>query len=610
MGLMLSACSDFLDRKPLTQPDNTTFLSGREQVENYINALYPALPAPAQYGMGVRGEEVNSDNILAEKYDMRLNGENNLFSGSSDWKKGYENLRDVNYFFYYYCVPEIEETAEIQSLRGEAYFLRAYWHFYLLTRFGDIPIMDDFWDGNATVAGLQIPATKRSDVARFILSDLKAAIGELPETRASLFSRSKYQGLRINKEAAIILAMRVALYEGSWEKYHKGTEFAKEDNSAEFYQEVLNWGDQQLFPAGLTLNTKDSDKEAISAEDAFAHLFNKKDLSGIQEAVFWKKYSLNDGIFNALGGLLSSGVVNTDGPAGLSKSLVDNYLYTDGTFIDPAELKFKDFNQMFKDRDARLLATVMHTGCKYRSNAGATASKPMNVRAYDPTGTKEEIKLKNDDIVSPSLNGNGNSKNVTGFHIRMDIDTTYVDGNSETAIIMFRYAEGLLCYAEAAAELNKYDDNVAAKTIKALRERAGVKYITPTTDPNFPFTGISPVIQEIRRERRSELALQGFRLDDLMRWAGAGTLKGIDGRGRGAYLGKEGILYRSFSPEGQESLKLVLKDNEGWMDPLQQYLPNGYLFDLKRDYLLPIPQDELQLNRQLRQNPGWENVSE
>ena len=63
---------------------------------------------------------------------------------------------------------------------------------------------------------------------------------------------------------------------------------------------------------------------------------------------------------------------------------------------------------------------------------------------------------------------------------------------------MFRYAEGLLCYAEAAAELNKYDDNVAAKTIKALRERAGVKYITPTTDPNFPFTGISPVIQEIR----------------------------------------------------------------------------------------------------------------
>ena len=77
IGLVLSACSDFLDRQPLTMPENEGFLAGREQVENYINALYTSLPAPTQYGMSVRGEEVNSDNILAEKYDRRLNGENN-----------------------------------------------------------------------------------------------------------------------------------------------------------------------------------------------------------------------------------------------------------------------------------------------------------------------------------------------------------------------------------------------------------------------------------------------------------------------------------------------------------------------------------------------------
>ena len=270
MGLMLSACSDFLDRKPLTQPDNTNFLSGREQVENYINALYTALAVPTQFGMGVRGEEVNSDNILAEKYDRRLNGENTLFSGSDSWSKGYQNLRNVNYFFEYYKVPETLETAEVRSLKGEAYFFRAYWHFYLLTRFGDIPVMDGFWDANATVEGLQIPATKRSDVVRFILNDLKAAIGQIPEARAELLPRGKYQGLRVSKEAATILAMRVALYEGSWEKYHKGTEFAKEDNSAEFFQEVLDWGDQQLFSSGLALNTKATDKEAINTEDAFA----------------------------------------------------------------------------------------------------------------------------------------------------------------------------------------------------------------------------------------------------------------------------------------------------------------------------------------------------
>lgn len=612
MGLVLSSCSDFLDRLPLTQPDNTSFLVGREQAENYINGLYRSLPVPAKFGISIRGEEVNSDNILAENYDKRLNGENNLFSGADEWKKGYENLRNVNYFFKYYKVPGTEENDEVLSLRGEAYFFRAYWHFFLLTRFGDIPIMDDFWDGNATLAGLQIPATKRSDVARFILNDLKAAIGELPEERANLFSRSKYSGLRVNKEAATLLAMRVALYEGSWEKYHSGTKFATEDNSTEFYQEVLNWGDKHLFPANLTLNTKATDKEAKNIEDAFAHLFNQKDYSTVPEAVFWKKYSDADGVYHVIGQLLAGGVVDNVGPSGLSKSLVDNFLNTDGTFIDPAAEKYKDFNNMFEGRDGRLLATVMHAGSKFRSSAGSSANKPMNVRAYDPTGAdEEEIKKKNEDIRRPSLTSANQYKNVTGFHINLGIDTTYVSGNCETGIILFRYAEGLLCYAEAAAELNKCTDDVLNKTLKPLRERAGVEYKTPVADPNFSFKGLTPLLQEIRRERRSELSLQGFRLDDLMRWAEAGILKGADGRGRGAYLGEDGVLYKSFPPkEVTESLLPIVVDRDKWMDPLQQILPNGYLFDLNRDYLLPIPPDELQMNHKIYQNPGWENVSE
>ena len=104
--------------------------------------------------MGVRGEEKNSDNIVAEVYDKRLNGELlETGGGTAEWQNGYQNLRNVNYFFEYYKVPEAEETKDVLSLKGEAYFFRAYWHFYLLTRFGSIPVMDKFWDGNATVAG-------------------------------------------------------------------------------------------------------------------------------------------------------------------------------------------------------------------------------------------------------------------------------------------------------------------------------------------------------------------------------------------------------------------------------------------------------------------------
>ena len=145
------------------------------------------------------------------------------------------------------------------------------------------------------------------------------------------------------------------------------------------------------------------------------------------------------------------------------------------------------------------------------------------------------------------------------------------------------------------------------KTLKPLRERAGIVYVKPSEiDPNFSDFGyaLTPNMQEIRRERRSELALQGFRLDDLMRWK-AGKLIQRQ-RGRGAYLGHEAVLYKSFKTSDLETIDKVLVDEQGWMDPLREYLPAGYQFDPSRDYLLPIPPDELQLNRQLRQNPGWE----
>ena len=212
-GMLATSCSDFLDRMPLTEPNNETYLSTENQVRSYINGMYIALPSYKQFGLGVRGEDKNSDNILAEKYDLRLNGEYTAFSGATEWSTGYQNLRDINYFFNYYMIDEASENDNIRSLKGEAHFIRAYWHFYLLKRFGNIPIMDEFWDGNATVEGLQIEQKPRNEVAKFILKDLENA-------KNLLYSRSEYGGLRINKEAAMVLAMNVALYEGSWEKYH------------------------------------------------------------------------------------------------------------------------------------------------------------------------------------------------------------------------------------------------------------------------------------------------------------------------------------------------------------------------------------------------------
>lgn len=581
--LPFSSCSDFLDREPITKPEAGNFLTGAIQVENYINGLYMPLPSFSKFGLGVRSEEKNSDNIIAEKYDARLHGQNNQFSGASDWQTGYQNLRKVNYFFHNYKVPEAQENEDVLSLKGEAYFLRAYWHFDLLKKFGSIPVMDAFWDENATIAGLQIPAKARNEVARFILSDLV-------EAKNLLHSRGKYSGIRINKEAAMVLAMNVALYEGTWEKYHSSDDFASSTNESNYFLgEVINWGNE-LFGCGIDLY-----KTGQNPGDAFAALFNSKDLSGMGEVLLWRKYSSDEGVFHDVNGNLKAGVVDSEGAAGITQSLVDNYLNADGTFIDPTNEKFKDFKETFEGRDPRLIQTVMNEGAKF---ASATTATPMHLEEY----TDE----KKNTISPPKLAGDGNTRSLTGYHIRLGIDTTFVSGNGETALPIIRYAEGLLAYAEAAAELEMWSDDIANKTLKALRERAGVKYLAPAKDANFTDFGytLTPVLQEIRRERRSELALQGFRLDDLMRWKADKLIVGK--RGKGAYVGDESILFKSYSPDNQKRIRerLTLDDNK-WADPMAGTLPSGYQFHADRDYLLPIPPSELELNKKLKQNPKW-----
>ena len=581
--LPFSSCSDFLDREPITKPEAGNFLTGAIQVENYINGLYMTLPSFSKFGLGVRSEEKNSDNIIAEKYDARLHGQNNQFSGASDWQTGYQNLRKVNYFFHNYKVPEAQENEDVLSLKGEAYFLRAYWHFDLLKKFGSIPVMDAFWDENATIAGLQIPAKTRNEVARFILSDLV-------EAKNLLHSRGKYSGIRINKEAAMVLAMNVALYEGTWEKYHSSDDFASSTNESNYFLgEVINWGNE-LFVCGIDLY-----KTGQNPGDAFAALFNSKDLSGMGEVLLWRKYSSDEVVFHDVNGNLKAGVVDSEGAAGITQSLVDNYLNADGTFIDPTNEKFKDFKETFEGRDPRLIQTVMNEGAKF---ASATTATPMHLEEY----TDE----KKNTISPPKLAGDGNTRSLTGYHIRLGIDTTFVSGNGETALPIIRYAEGLLAYAEAAAELEMWSDDIANKTLKALRERAGVKYLAPAKDANFTDFGytLTPVLQEIRRERRSELALQGFRLDDLMRWKADKLIVGK--RGKGAYVGDESILFKSYSPDNQKRIRerLTLDDNK-WADPMAGTLPSGYQFHADRDYLLPIPPSELELNKKLKQNPKW-----
>jgi len=165
----------------------------------------------------------------------------------------------------------------------------------------------------------------------------------------------------------------------------------------------------------------------------------------------------------------------------------------------------------------------------------------------------------------------------------------------ETPGIIYRYGEVLLNFAEAKAELGTITQDDIDKSIKLLRDRVGMPNLilaAVTADPEWDFPTLSPIINEVRRERRIELAAEGFRFNDIMRWAAADEL----------IVGKR--------PHGFKAAQLAVNPYpvgaDGFLDPYQQKLPAGYGFKIGRDYLNAIPKDQLILNPALVQNPGWE----
>src|SRR5699024_8565432 len=120
------------------------------------------------------------------------------------------------------------------------------------------------------------------------------------------------------------------------------------------------------------------------------------------------------------------------------------------------------------------------------------------------------------------------------------------------------------------------------------------------TDPNWNFPSLSPIINEIRRERRIELALEGFRYDDLMRWAAADHIQGMKIKGARFIKGE------SFPPEMENEMENIKVDGNRYISPYKNSVPDGFGFNESRDYLYPIPEEELAQSENLIQNPGWE----
>jgi starch-binding outer membrane protein, SusD/RagB family len=565
--LLVSAtlsCSDdeYLTKTPLDAISDADFWKTPNDLKLYVNQFYTMLPGFPGWGGGYLWDDNNSDNMHAALYNARLAGLATITSENSNWN--YSRLRSINIMLEQYQRVDAPKS-QIDPIVGEAYFFRAYFYFNQVRNYGDVPWIDK--PLTADSEELFGTRTARNVVVDNILSDLDKAI-------SMLSPRATATGNRINKESAILFKSRVALYEGTWEKYHNGTAFGVQGSNGQKYLEQSAAAARQL----IDLNSIQIYSTGKVTTD-YQRLFNSTDLASVSEAILWRKYSAT----LSLSHNLQYYIPLAGGATGLTKSLVNNYLCLDGKPISTSPLYQGDqsLENIVANRDYRLRQTMWIKDDTLEIVGGVVKTT----------------------FIKPALDIGGEHRNTTGYQLKKGGDPASegirINHRSETAPIIFRYAEALLNFAEAKAELGTITQADIDLSINKLRTRVGMpglKISEIENDANWDFPNLSHVINEVRRERRVELACEGYRLDDLLRWRAHGLIVGK--RPKGAKFNQTQFPNMVI---GQN----ILLDDNGYIDHLQTALPGGWGFKPERDYLLAVPPNEITLNSKLTQNPGW-----
>ena len=568
---------------------NNPFRSTGE-IQNYVNQFYETAVRTQDFGMGggnhIAGSDTYSDNMAASAPVARINGA--LSAGNASALSAYTRIRNVNFLLS--NKDNCDKTGDYNQLIGEAYFFRAWYYYQLLRDYGGVAIVKEPLDPN--LEAMQVGQDSRTAVTDFILEDLDEAIRLLGE-------KNNAASMRIHRDVARALKSEVALFEATWEKYHKAKNDAFYDKSVtdakirEYLQKaadaakaVMDRGVWAIHNTGKPLND-------------YRVVFQTTNLDNNKEVLWYKRYD-GDQVGNNVDRYLNKG----GGGVGVTSSLVNDYLTIDGKPYsrEARESAQAVYGEELKPtvRDPRLAQTVAMPGQVLRPDM--------------PEG-----------MPAPPLFAEGHHHSTTGYAILKHVQIDYT-GNLEaeykgaTPAIQFRYADVLLNYAEALAELDgagNADRIVSA--LKPLRDRVGMPGVDfdreYNTDADYPFKGLDKYIQAVRRERRVEQALEGRRFYDIARWAAADLLL-VGWTPQGALFTGSDLptLRPNYSelvydqPSGN-NLFLTGSPNDArrFIVPIPPgTMSGGYKFNTGRDYLLPFQQRLLTLTgNQWQQNPGW-----
>ncbi|UBM60230.1 RagB/SusD family nutrient uptake outer membrane protein [Marinilongibacter aquaticus] len=557
-----------LDRYPLDSISPETFFKTENDLLLYTNSFYNMMPSAED----VYNEDV--DNVVKTSLRAEIQGTRTVPTSGGGWSWG--DLRNINYFLL--NSDKCEDKAAVAKYNGLARFFRAFFYFEKVKRFGDVP-----WYSEVIETSDEELLTKardpRATVMDSVMADIDYAISNLDDSQR-LFS--------ITKWTALALKSRIALYEGTFRKYH--TEFNL-PNADKFLDASIAASEELMQNSGYRIYTD-------SPETAYQKLFSADDAIA-DEVILARHFSDELQVYHNLNYYTMTA---SYGRPGLEKSLVNSYLMADGSrFTDIAGYETMEFYDEVQNRDPRLSQTIRTPGYH---RIGETATL---VPEFGAT--------------------------TTGYQLIKFVSEPKWDTYAKdiTDMPIFRYAEVLLNYAEAKAERGTLTQNDLDISIKQIRDRVGMPNINIAQANANPDSYIDQlyahvsgankgVILELRRERRIELVMENFfRWDDLMRWKEGQTLtrqfKGMYFPGPGEYdLDQNGtvdlVIYTDTKPElpGAQLLKLGSEVSLENGTNGGNIVVNGHIskkFDENRDYLYPLPTQELLLNTNLIQNPNW-----
>ncbi|RXK81456.1 RagB/SusD family nutrient uptake outer membrane protein [Filimonas effusa] len=567
----LSCTKDFLNKEPFDKLVPASFFSTEAELKLYANSFYEkAVPT----GLSVAIADEMGDYTSKSNSPAFIAGS---FSAVDQAAWSWSDLRNINYFLQKMHNPAIAQEAR-DHYEGLARFFRAYFYFDKVKTYGDVPWYSTPLDVS-DIDELYKGRDPRTLVMDSVLKDLDFACTHIRDAKDNSAST-------VTRLVALAYKSRVCLFEGTFRKYH--TELGLTASAAE-------WLKQAAEAAKLVIDGKQySIYNTATPRADYRKLFTTE--APVSQEVLWAVV-YNNALrkWHDITWKFSSATYGARW--GLNKQFINTYLNTDGSrFTDKEGFDTIQFVREMNGRDARLAQTIRALGYK---RSDGTAAPPNFGYTF------------------------------TGYHIyKYSLDDKYYDGTAEAfnAIPLIRYAEVLLNYAEAKAELGEMNNDLWNTTIAALRKRAGTGTQPPATADKYLqqvyFPEISdPFLLEIRRERGIELVYEGFRYADLLRWKKGHLLemqwKGIyvpamdqpmdlDGNGTPDVSFVKtipatkvpGVVYYVIDGSAAR-LTEGTKGFVTWRDDEKRSFPD-------KKYFRPIANADYVLNPKLGQNKGWE----